>query len=428
MKKMKQKKWLLSLSCFLTLGLSPLFSQELITTQSVASTNLSVSTRIIKPEEDDAYIARMVAKILEQSHFLKQDLDDVVSKRFLERYLDILDYQHIHFLQSDITDFKPFETSLDNLTLKGDTRPAYLIYNLFVKRLTQRVDYVKELLKKEKFTFTGNERYRPDRHASERPKDLEEAKKLWRERVRFEYLQEKLNQEKPAEIVKKITKRYERQLKTLQEYGSEQVLQTYLTALAHVYDPHSDYLGHSELENFAIQMNLSLFGIGAVLESIDGYCTIKELVPGGPADRSKNLKPKDKIIAVAQKEGETVDVVDMNLNKVVEMIRGPKGTEVNLTIIPAASDPSVRKKITLVREEIKLEDQEAKAKIIDLPAEDGTKVRLGLIDLPSFYAEMDLSSKSKSTPRSTTADVSRLISRLIKEKVQGIILDLRRNG
>lgn len=432
MKKMKQNGLILSLSVFLTFGSSALFSQELITTNSVvAPTNLTASVKgvPIKPEEDDAYIARMVAKILEQSHFLKQDFDDVVSKRFLERYLDTLDYQHIHFLQTDIADFKPFEASLDNLTLKGDTRPAYLIFNLFVKRLGQRVNYVKELLKTEKFTFTGKERYRPDRHASEAPKDLEEAKKLWRERVRFEYLQEKLNKEKPSEIVEKITKRYERQLKTLEEYNSEQVLQTYLTALAHVYDPHSDYLGHSELENFAIQMNLSLFGIGAVLESIDGYCTIKELIPGGPAARSKNLKPKDRIIAVSQKGGEPVDVVDMNLNKVVEMIRGTKGTEVNLTIIPGdAPDPSVRKNVVLVREEIKLEDQEAKAKIIDLPTDANSKVRLGVIDLPSFYAEMDLSSKSKSTPRSTTADVSRLIQRLLKEKVQGIILDLRRNG
>ena len=444
--KLKQNWWILSLNVFLTFGSSVLFSQELITTNSIVRSQELITTNPVvtssnlpaliktspispKPEEDDAYIARMVAKILEQSHFLKQEFDDVVSKRFLERYLDMLDYQHIHFLQSDVADFKPFETSLDNLTLKGDTRPAYLIFNLFVKRLTQRVNYAKELLKTEKFTFTGDERYRPDRHASERPKDLEEAKIFWRDRVRFEYLQEKLNKEKPSEIVKKITKRYERQLKTLQEYNSEQVLQSYLTALAHVYDPHSDYLGHSELENFAIQMNLSLFGIGAVLESVDGYCTIKELVPGGPAARSKNLKPKDRIIAVAQKVGEPVDVVDMNLNKVVEMIRGPKGTEVNLTVVPAdAPDPSVRKNVVLVREEIKLEDQEAKAKIIDLPVEKGSKVRLGVIDLPSFYAEMDLSSKNKSTPRSTTADVSRLIQRLLKEKVQGIILDLRRNG
>ncbi|MBX7158018.1 MAG: carboxy terminal-processing peptidase [Verrucomicrobiae bacterium] len=392
--------------------------------------NLAITVEAISPEESDTYIARMVAKILEQSHFLKQDFNDEVSKRFLERYLDILDYQHIYFLQSDIADFKPFENTLDNLTLKGDTRPAYLIFNLYIKRLKQRLEFVRQALEKESFTFTSHERFRPDHHELEWPKDLEEAKKLWHDRLRFEFLQEKLNQEKPKEIVKKIIKRYERHFRSIQEYSSEQVLQTYLTALAHVYDPHSDYLGHSELENFAIQMNLSLFGIGAVLQSIDGYCTIKELVPGGPAARSKSLKPSDRIIAVAQANEEPVDVVEMNLNKVVEMIRGRKGTEVHLTVIPAdAADPSVRKEVVLVREEIKLEEQEAKAKIVDILNQDGGKTRVGVIDLPSFYAEMELSqSNSKATPRSTTVDVARLLKRLIKEKVQGVILDLRRNG
>jgi carboxyl-terminal processing protease len=401
----------------------------LVTTNAVVEPSV-VPLETLSPEESDTYVARMVAKILEQSHFLKQDFDDEVSKRFLERYLDMLDYQHIHFLQSDVADFKPFENTLDNLTMKGDTRPAYLIFNLYVKRLKQRLDFVKQTLEKESFTFDTNERYRPDRHALDRPKDIEEAKKLWHERLRFEFLQEKLNQEKPKDIVKKIIKRYERHFRSIQEYSSEQVLQTYLTALAHIYDPHSDYLGRSELENFAIQMNLSLFGIGAVLQSIDGYCTIKELVPGGPAERSKLLKPSDRIIAVAQAGEEPVDVVEMNLNKVVEMIRGRKGTEVRLTVIPSnASDPSVRKEVVLVREEIKLEEQEAKAKIIDVPGKDGEKTRIGVIDLPSFYAEMELSkSGSKTTPRSTTTDVSRLIKRLVKEKVQGIVLDLRRNG
>src|SRR5438094_4180002 len=156
-----------------------------------------------------------------------------------------------------------------------------------------------------------------------------------------------------------------------------------------VYDPHSDYLGKSKLDNFAMSMNLSLFGIGALLQSEDGYCKIKELKPG-PAMRSKQLKPGDRIVAVAQSDGEPVEVVDMKLSKVVDLIRGPKGTEVRLTVIPAdASDPSVRKVVNLIRDEIKLEDQEAKAKIIDLPAGENKTVRLGIIDLPSFYADFD---------------------------------------
>src|SRR5437763_12226008 len=196
-----------------------------------------------------------------------------------------------------------------------------------------------------------------------------------------------------------------------------------------VYDPHSDYLGKDTLENFAMSMNLSLFGIGALLQSEDGYCKIKELKPG-PAMRGKQLKPGDRIVAVAQTNGEPVDVVDTKLSKVVELIRGPKDTEVRLTVIPAdAPDPSVRKVISLVREEIKLEDQEAKAKIIELPGSDGKPVRLGLIDLPSFYSSFELANrKGASEPKSTTTDVAKLLHKLSQENVAGVILDLRRNG
>ena len=247
-----------------------------------------------------------------------------------------------------------------------------------------------ELLKTEKFDFTGNDRFILNRKTLPRPKDLTEARQLWRERVRYEYLQEKLNKEKPEEIVKTIRRRYTRILRALNEYANDDVLEIYLTSLARVYDPHSDYMGKSELENFSIGMKLSLFGIGALLRSEDGYCKIQELKPG-PAMRSKKLKPNDRIIAVAQGAGEPVDVVDTKLNKVVELIRGPKDTEVRLTVIPAdAPDPSVRKVVSLVREEIKLEDQEAKAKIIELTGPEGKPTRLGIIDLPSFYSSFEL--------------------------------------
>src|SRR5206468_4142870 len=191
-----------------------------------------------------------------------------------------------------------------------------------------------------------------------------------------------------------------------------------------------DYLGKSMLDNFAMSMNLSLFGIGALLQSEDGYCKIKELKPGH-AMRSKKLKPGDRIVAVAQGEGERVDVVDMKLSKVVDMIRGPKGTEVRLTVIPAdAPDPSTRAEVKLIRDEIKLEDEEAKAKIVEIPVQDSaTTTRLGIIDLPSFYASFDVANgNGKATHKSTTEDVARLLKKLKAEKVAGIILDLRHNG
>jgi carboxyl-terminal processing protease len=402
---------------------------------SLASTNtealLEVIARPTKPLVEaatDKDITHLVARILVQNHYLQRPLDATVANKFLDRYIEALDNLHMHFLQSDLAEFDAYRPNLaDRIYKDGDTKPARVIFNRFLQRLEQRARYVAELLQTEKFDFTGNDRFDLNRKEAERPKDMAEAKKIWRQYLRYEILTEVLAKEKPEEIAKKITRRYARVLRMYQDLDDGDIFEIYLSALTHVYDPHSDYMGKSSLETFSINMSLSLYGIGALLQSEDGYCKILELVPGGPAAQSKKLKPNDRIIAVAQGEGEAVDVVDTPLKKVVDMIRGPKGTVVNLTIIPAdASDPSNRKVVSLVRDEIKLEDQEAKAKVIDLPAERGKRTRLGVIDLPSFYASFD--QHGDAPPKSTTVDVARLLRKLKREKVDGIILDLRHNG
>jgi carboxyl-terminal processing protease len=415
----------------------PQVQQDLAPTAglSLASTNSQVLLDVVSrgdkplvPGGNDKNVAKLVARILVQNHYLQQPLDNAVANKFLDRYVEVLDNLHMHFVQSDLTEFDKYRAKLDDQIYKeGDTAPAREIFTRFLQRLEQRVKYVAELLQTEHFEFTGDDRYNLNRKDAARPKDLAEAKQIWRQHLRYEILQEKLNKEKPEEIAKKITRRYARVLRMYQDLDNGDIFEIYLSALTHVYDPHSDYMGKSSLETFSINMSLSLFGIGALLQAEDGYCKIKELVPGGPAAQSKKLKPNDRIIAVAQGDGETVDVIDTPLKKVVDMIRGPKGTVVNLTIIPAdAADPSNRKVITLVRDEIKLEDQEAKAKVIDMPGEQDKHVRLGVIDLPSFYASFDR--KVDSEPKSTTVDVTRLLRKLKREKVDGIILDLRRNG
>ena len=213
----------------------------------------------------------------------------------------------------------------------------------------------------------------------------------------------------------------------MKQLKRDDVLEVYLNSLAHVYDPHSDYMGHQQMETFSMHMNLKLFGIGAVLRSEDGYTKIQELVPGGPAARSGLLKPGDRIIAVAQGSKEPVDIVNMPISHAVEMIRGPKGSTVTLTILPAgAAEGAAPKKVVLVRDEIKLEEQESKARILDWPAEKGKTLRLAVIDLPSFYA--DLGGRDGSGGRSATTDVNRLLTKLKAERVEGIALDLRRNG
>ena len=440
----------------------------------------------IEAVPDEEAIAKLTSRILMQMHYLhsQQPLDDQVSSQFLDRYLERLDSIHIHFLQSDLREFERYRTTLDDLTKAGDISPARVIFKRFSERIEQRMAYVAELLKTGNFDFTGNDRYNFDRHKAPYPKDIDDARNIWRQHLRYEYLEEKLNRDglkaaaakgttkstKPIikssdtrendsketppksgpgsdaasiatkpheEIVKTLTRRYTRILRFWQEFDGVDVLQVYLTALMRVYDPHSDYLGKSTLENFAMSMNLSLFGIGALLESEDGFCKIKELKPG-PALRSKKLKPGDRIVGVAQGEGEPVDVVDMKLSKVVELIRGPKDTKVRLSVLPVdATDPSARVEVALVRDKIKLEDEEAKSKIIELTAKDQTATRLGIIDLPSFYAGFDIkdgspthlaSSDERTATKSTTEDVARLLKKLKAEKVAGVILDLRHNG
>ncbi len=327
----------------------------------------------------DGNITRLTTGLLEHSQFSHHRLDDELAAKFLDRYLDSLDPAHLLFLQSDVQGFDAFRSRLPDMTRReGDLTPERVIFQRYLERLDQRVAYVTSLLQSEKFDFTGHDTCSFDREKAPRPADLEAAHQLWRQNVRADYLQEKLAGKKPADIVATLTRRYTRLSQTMKKLTSEEVLEVYLNALAHVYDPHSDYMGHDQMDDFSIAMNLSLFGIGATLRAEDGYCKIYELVPGGPAARSGLLKPGDRIVAVGQADQKPVDIVEMPLPDAVKLIRGPKGTRVRLTIIPAgAADESVRKTITIVRDEVKLEDQQAKARIVDLPQKDGATLPLG---------------------------------------------------
>jgi carboxyl-terminal processing protease len=397
---------------------------------SLMSRKLSEATPLVEGP-NDSNIVRLTSEILRRQHFLKLPFDRDLSSKFLERFLDAMDPQHIFFIQTDLDEFEQYRHQLHVLTLeKGDTSVAREIFLRFRERLEQQHDYVFDLLKANSFRFDGDDCYVVNRKKEKRPPDLAWAKRLWFDRLRYEYLQERLAKEKPDDIIKKLTRRYNNLLRAIREYDEDDVVQLYLTSLARVFDPHSDYMGKSELDNFSIGMKLSLYGIGALLRSEDGICKIVSLTPGGPAERSRKLKANDQIIAVAQSNTAPVDVVDMKLSKVVELIRGPKDTEVRLTVIPAdASDSSVRKEIRLIRDEIKLEEQAAKARLYEIPTGTNHTSRLGVIELPSFYSAFELEGKqSGSDQKSTTIDVARLITKLKKEGCEGIVLDLRRNG
>ena len=372
----------------------------------------------------DANITRLTTSILGKSQFAHHPLDAELAGKLLDLYLDALDGNRSLFLQSDIEEFAVHRASLAQATLStGDTKAAHAIFARYLQRLEQKVAAQADLLRTTKFDFSGHDSYSLDRDNARWPADLAAARELWRQQLRAEYLQEKLADKRPAEIVSLLTRRHQQQLKTTKGLHDDEVLEIYLNSLAHVYDPHSDYMGREQMESFSIAMNLSLFGIGAALESADGYCKIRELLPGGPAARSGLLKAGDSIIAVAQSGKEPVDIMNMPLGRAVELIRGPKGTRVTLTIVP--STDAQPRTVTLVRDEIKLADQAAKARIIDVPGAEKVPLRLGVIELPSFYAEMG---RGAGGHRSATVDVARLLTKLKEEKVRGIVMDLRRNG
>jgi carboxyl-terminal processing protease len=434
----------------------------------------SLGGGLVADEPDPGQIEISVGRLLEQGHYSRRKLDDSVSKLLLKNYLEALDYNHLFFTQKDVDGFNArYATTLDDDILLGNPDAAYKIFDLYKKRVEDRVAKVKEVVT-ESFDFTSDRTEEINRQKVPWPKDDAAADKLWHDRIEGELLLERLakkakiatakapdgakapdakdpeppaapaipqggNGDTPApeKLFKpkaegttpeeKITKRYDQVLRDLHEQTREDVIKIFLTTLAQTYDPHSDYMSRQELESFEITMRLSLIGIGAVLHSEEGYAKIMELVVGGPAAKEGHLKVGDRVTGVAQGDKEFVDTVDMKLDKVVEMIRGKKDTTVRLQVIPvSATDPAARKIVEIKRAEIKLKDQEAHAEIIERPQADGTVQRLGWIVLPSFYADMENSGKANAT--STTKDVLALLNRLKAEGITGLVMDLRRDG
>lgn len=368
-------------------------------------------------------VAVSVGRLLEEGHYTHQPLNDEISRKFLTTYLEILDFSHLFLTQQDIDALNAkYGSSIDDDVLLGNLKPAYEIYDLYQKRVDERVAKIKDLL-------NGPIDVKPDttielsRQKAPWPKDTADADTIWQARIANELIQEKLSEHPIEPGPQLVSRRYERLMRNVHEEDKPEQVKLFLSALAQTYDPHSEYLSKADLKNFSINMGLSLVGIGAMLRSEDGYAKIESLVPGGPAQKQGGIKVGDRITAVAQGSAEFADVRDMRLDQVVEMIRGKKGSKVRLLVIPAdAPDPSKRKTIEIVRDEIKLKDQEARADIILKKDHDGKPVKLGWITLPSFYADMDKHQKS------TTKDVLALLKRLKKENVGGLVVDLRRNG
>jgi carboxyl-terminal processing protease len=382
-----------------------------------------INFQSVGAKTDVEQICVSVGRLLEEGHYTHQPLNDEMSRKVLRTYLELLDFSHLFFTQQDVEALTAkYATALDDDILLGNLRPAYEIYDLYTKRVDQRVGKVKELLN-QPMDFKTDAAIELSRQKAPWPKDEGEADELWRGRIANELLQEKLSEHPIEPGPQLVARRYDRVARNVHEEDKDEQLKLFLDALAQTYDPHSEYLSKADLKNFSINMGLSLVGIGAMLRTEDGYAKIESLVPGGPAQVDGRLKVGDRITAVGQGNADFVDVRDMRLDKVVEMIRGKKGTHVKLLVLSAdAPDPSKRKNVELVRDEIKLKDQEARADIIIKKDANGEPVKLGWLTLPSFYADMDRHQKS------TTRDVLALLKRLKKENIAGLVVDLRRNG
>ncbi len=368
---------------------------------------------------------------LENRHYAKLEYDDGLSSQHLDNYIDKLDGGKMFFTAADVSEFEKYRTQLDNDAQEGNLDAGYKIFSRFQTRLEARLEKLVDNLPIdiENMDFNITESYpldTDDRQWALNDKELDER---WRISIKNQVLSLKLADKAEDEIAPTLTKRYTNQLKRVKQYNSQDVFQIYANALTELYDPHTNYFSPRRSENFNINMSLSLEGIGAVLQLEDEYTRVSRLVAKGPADKQGELKPSDKIIGVGQgTDGDIEDVVGWRLDEVVELIRGPKDSIVRLEVIPAKSKSAdARKVITIVRNKVKLEEQSAQKKILDIPA-DGETMKVGVIDIPAFYIDFEAMRRGDEDYKSTTRDVKKLLAELVEEGVDGIVVDLRNNG
>ncbi|WP_418066579.1 carboxy terminal-processing peptidase [Rodentibacter caecimuris] len=358
--------------------------------------------------EENQLATKRATTRLTQSHYRKFQLDDAFSEKIFDRYIKSLDYSRNTFLQSDIDELRQkYGALLDDQLNQGDLSAAFAIYDLMMKRRYERYAYALSLLDKEP-NLNGKDQIEIDREKADFPKTEEEANRLWEERVKNDVINLKLKDKKWSEIKNKLVKRYNLAIRRLTQTKADDIVQVYLNAFAREIDPHTSYLSPRTAKSFNESMNLSLEGIGATLQSEDDETSIKSLVPGAPAERSKKLKAGDKIIGVGQEKGEIEDIVGWRLEDIVDKIKGKKGTKVRLEVEPAKGGKS--RIITLVRDKVRIEDQAAKLTVEKVEGEN-----IGIIKIPSFYIGL-------------TKDVKKLLLQAEKKQVKGLIVDLRENG
>ena len=382
---------------------------------------------VLEPHDKHSKATRIITQLLKKYHYKDFSIDDAFSEKILEAYLTSLDPGRSYLYQEDVDSFSRFRFILDDALNEQELDVPFEMFRLYQERVDGRIDYALNLLET-KFDFSIQEEFVIDRSESSWAKDVKDMNEIWRKRVKNDVLNLKLAGQQPDEIRQTLEKRY-RSIARYSRLGAEEVYQLFMNSFANTLEPHTSYLSPRTSKNFAIRMSLSLEGIGALLR-IDGEHTLVEkIIPGGPADLSGLLHASDKIVGVAQQdETEFKDVVGWRLEEVVELIRGTKGTTVKLQVLPGTEGHTAKiKEIQIIRDEIKLEEQAAKSRIINIQENDRAS-KVGIIEVPTFYIDIDAYQRGETGYRSTTRDVERLIAELNDMGIDALILDLRGNG
>ncbi|MFK8053286.1 MAG: carboxy terminal-processing peptidase [Woeseiaceae bacterium] len=382
----------------------------------------------LEPSARHHRISSLVTRFIEKSHYTRTPVNDALSSQVLDTYIDALDGNKLYFLESDIKRFNRYRDRIDNMVVGASLEPVFDIFRTYQERAGERWKFAKTNLEQEP-DFTADESFQFDREEADWASDKDELNQIWRKRVKNDALNLLLTDTTWDDTQTKLNKRYDRFVKQIDQVNSDDVFEIFMNAFARTLDPHSSYLSPRNSEEYRIQMSLSYFGIGATLQTEDDYVKVMNVITGGPAATDGTLQPADRIIGVGEgASGEIVDVIGWRLDDVVQLIRGPKDTMVRLQVLPGGALPGDAVNILeITRGQVKLEEQAAKSSIIDVER-DGRALRVGVIEVPSFYRDYQAQQAGDKDFKSTTRDVERILGELEAEGVDGVIMDLRGNG
>jgi len=423
-------------TALLSLGLSGLYSLPLSAQQTAALSAENIPLDVdaiykeITPSEEYTTITRSVLSQMVRNHYSEVRVNDDFSSTLLDRVIDGLDPSRIYFTQADINEFEQYRTELDDMLRAGDVDAGFLMYNSYQKRVIERLVFSLKRLEEDgsPFDFTLDEYLIVDRSEEPWPASHDELEDLWRKRVKSNVLSALLSDETYEEAKEDLSERYRSQLSQILKNDQREAFQYYMDAMTLSIDPHTQYYLPQAAENFTMNMSLQLQGIGAVLTTEDEYTEVVSIVAGGPADMAGELQPNDRITAIAQGDGEFVDVVGWRVDDVVQLIRGEKGTVVRLSVIPNNADNDFERNIiSITRDTVQLEDESAKSEIVEIER-NGETYKIGVIDLPTFYIDFQALQNRDPNYRSTTRDVRVLLEELKAENVDAVVVDLRNNG